>query len=267
VTHASCLKPSRLLSAVSPSLQAGTGLLAGMLLVAVQPVAQGVEPSHLANTQNALAEHSGYLRPADACPNELRPLVSRLLEDLPTYAGLVAGRSLDRPSDPDNSFGSILLVSEPDYSPIDLVDPLPETSPDENSKVRQVFFTTLERQYWQGQSVSLQNYHWLFLTQDEAGDWYLALMYSSLGSYPAPENRSPTPPQESSNGIIGRAVTLWLRDCRAGAVFPSALDTPAVPDPNSDSEPLDDSEPIDETLDEEPAPIEFPDSIELNPAK
>ena len=34
------------------------------------------------------------------------------------------------------------------------------------------------------------------------------------------QTRPPTPPRETSEGIIGQAVRLWLRDCRAGAIYP-----------------------------------------------
>jgi hypothetical protein len=104
--------------------------------------------------------------------------------------------------------------------------------------LQQVFFTTLERQYWRNQMVSLQNYHWLFLVQNQDG-WYLGLLYSSLGRYPSGDGplspvasqRAPTPPEESSDGIIGQAIRLWLRDCRAGAVFPAnAAEDSTFPD-------------------------------------
>jgi hypothetical protein len=81
----------------------------------------------------------------------------------------------------------------------------------------QVFLTTLERQYLGGKAIESQHYHWLFLTQTPDG-WRLAMMFSQIGS--SLPGRSPTPPRESSNGIIGQAVNTWLRDCRAGAIRP-----------------------------------------------
>lgn len=148
-----------------------------------------------------------------SCPPGLEPLVAQLLHDLPTYANLVASRSLGHPAQRPSPFGTVLLASQPDFSPLDLGTDEPQ------SDLHQVFFTTLERQYWQQRSVSLQHYHWLFLTPSPEG-WRLALLYSSLGSYPAGV-RGASPPQESSQGLVGQAITLWLRDCRAGAVaFP-----------------------------------------------
>lgn len=157
-----------------------------------------------------------FLRPPNACPQGLEVLVARLLQDLPTYANLVASRSLGLPTERFSPFGTVIVASQPDFEPLDLAEvPYGDNDAEE---IQQVFFTTLERQYWQGQSFSLQNYHWLFLAQGEYG-WYLALLYSSVGSYPDGLD-APTPPQETSDGIIGQAITLWLRDCRAGAVFP-----------------------------------------------
>ncbi len=157
-----------------------------------------------------------FLRPPGTCPQDLDSLVSRLLQDLPTYSELVAGRSLELRSNQTSPFGTVITVGEPDYEPIALANSSFNGSADD---LQQVFFTTLERQYWQGRPFSLQNYHWLFLAEAENG-WYLSQMYSSLGSYPAEAQDAPSPPQESSDGIVGQAVTLWLRDCRAGAVFP-----------------------------------------------
>jgi hypothetical protein len=160
--------------------------------------------------------NSTFLRPQNACPQELEPLVIRLLQDLPTYAELVAGRGLELRSERPSPFGTVITASEPDYTPIELAENPDGDSP---TDVQQVFFTTLERQYWQGKPFSLQNYHWLILAEADNG-WYLSQMYSSVGSYPGEIFEAPSPPQESSDGIVGQAVTLWLRDCRAGAVFP-----------------------------------------------
>jgi len=157
-----------------------------------------------------------YLRPPHSCPPELERLVARLLQDLPTYAQLVAGRSLGVSDQRFSPFGMVIIASQPDYEPLALAEN-PYGDP-ASVDTQQVFFTTLERQYWRGQPVSLQNHHWLFLAPAETG-WYLSQMYSMVGHSPA-DRGAPSPPQESSDGIIGQAVTLWLRDCRAGAVFP-----------------------------------------------
>lgn len=176
-----------------------------------------------------------YLRPSEACPGEYETLVTTLLRDLPQYANRVAARSfppsrVDPVTDSQNPgtpptpspMGSMLMASQPDFEPMDLSDRAFGARLDSESEIRQVFFTTLERQYLSHQVVSLQHFHWLFLVQSEDG-WRSVLLYSSLGGYPDPQRL--TPPQESSQGIVGQAVRLWLRDCRAGAVFPPAATT------------------------------------------
>jgi hypothetical protein len=78
-----------------------------------------------------------------------------------------------------------------------------------------IFFTTLERQSLQSETVLLQHYHWAFLADTSQG-WALAFMYSTLGGYPATD--PPTPPRDSNQGVIAQAIRLWLRDCEAGSV-------------------------------------------------
>lgn len=166
-----------------------------------------------------------HLRPVVACPFDFQTLVMVLLRDLPTYANLVASRSLGRLDQQELPFGSVLVVGDPDFTPIDLTtrSPHPDVPTVSDEQTHQVFFTTLERHYLNHQPVLLQNYNWLFLTPSSDG-WQLVLMYSSVGGYPATA-APPSPPQESSNGIVGQAVRLWLRDCRAGAVSLDDADT------------------------------------------
>lgn len=193
--------------------------------------------------QEAPQPEPSYLRPANPCPSDPQVLASQLLADLPSYANRVSSRNLDLSTSPIQPVTSILVASAPDLTPLDLAQLSPAgTASDRaaDADLQQVFFTTLERQYWQGQPTSLQHHHWLFLTPTQEG-WHMALLFSSLGTYPnsgplGSLNRAPTPPQESSDGIVGQAVRLWLRDCRAGAVFPA--DPAAIEgetDPSEDS--------------------------------
>jgi hypothetical protein len=177
-----------------------------------------------------------YLRPSEACPAEYETLVATLLRDLPQYANLVAARGfrpsmvhsateanrLATPPTP-SPVGTMLVASQPDFKPIDLSERAFGAGVNSDSGLRQVFFTTLERQYLSNQVVSLQQFHWLFLAQAEDG-WHSVLLYSSVGGNPARDlaNQRLTPPQESSQGVVGQAVRLWLRDCRAGAVVPES---------------------------------------------
>ncbi|HIK44125.1 MAG TPA: hypothetical protein IGR64_04470 [Leptolyngbyaceae cyanobacterium M65_K2018_010] len=168
------------------------------------------------------------MRPAASCPQDIETLVPWLLQDLPSYANRVASRGRGSLAQPLEPLGTVVVASQPDFAPLDLADRALGPGLDPRADIRQVFFTTLERQYQPTQVVSLQHFHWLFFVSTADG-WRLALMYSSLGGYPRSDDSSSatgpvgllTPPQESSQGILGQAVSLWLRDCRAGAVFPT----------------------------------------------
>ncbi|NEQ43319.1 MAG: hypothetical protein F6K00_07065 [Leptolyngbya sp. SIOISBB] len=157
------------------------------------------------------------------CPDDLESLTAGLLRDLPSYANRVARRTLGATPD-DTDFGTVLLAGRAEFEPLPL-----ETlafEPVGNDAAQQVFFTTLERQYQDTEVIMLELYHWLFLVPTTDG-WRLTLMFSRLAGAEQ-VTRPPTPPQESSDGITGQAVRLWLRDCRAGAVFPIEVEGPDI---------------------------------------
>ena len=165
----------------------------------------------LSNLQSATLE---------TCPADVETLTSQLIRDLPSYANRVIQRSrrLNRTVD---SFSYVLVAGKPEFVPLSL-GPGQYSSAASVADVeppKQVFITTLERQYLRGKAIESQHYHWLFLTQTPSG-WRLALMFSRIGS--SSPGRPPTPPRESSKGVIGQAVTIWLRDCRVGAIRPSS---------------------------------------------
>jgi hypothetical protein len=131
-----------------------------------------------------------------------------MLKDLPSYANRVIVRAQGNRKDPE-LLDYVIVAGRAEFTPLPLKQnqhtPLfPDTT-------QQIFFTTLERHYWSGQIVNTQNYHWVFLTQTESG-WRLVMMYSQFGS--SSSKGFPTPPQESTNGAIGQAIRLWLRDCQ-----------------------------------------------------
>ncbi|MCY7320357.1 MAG: hypothetical protein LH660_00770 [Phormidesmis sp. CAN_BIN36] len=150
------------------------------------------------------------------CPAEIKPLMALMLRDLPSYANRVIVRSRTRYS-AISSLNSIITAGRPEFVPLPLAPGIASTipSPQNSSDLRQVFITTLERQNTAGQTIELQQFHWLFLTKTKGG-WRLALMFTRTGSVSA--GQLITPPRESSQGTIGQAVQTWLRDCNAGAV-------------------------------------------------
>ena len=156
-----------------------------------------------------------------SCPSELEALVENMLPDLPSYANRIFRRDR-RPNEP--YFPTYFITAgRPEFEPLPLApgrqragDFLDNGENADSTKTiaddtRQVFMTTLARQYREGAAIEIQEYHWLFLTKSSDG-WRLALMFSIEGSYPAGEPTSP--PEESSSSVMGRAIRLWLQDCR-----------------------------------------------------
>ncbi|MFB2894475.1 hypothetical protein ACE1CI_16315 [Aerosakkonemataceae cyanobacterium BLCC-F50] len=161
--------------------------------------------------ENSSANSQNYV-----CPADLESLINLLLRDLPSYANRVTSRSnpIDSPS------GTyVILAGKPEFAPLTLGPGVySPAAPVEGEGVpKQVFFTTLEKQYLSNRADLLQHYHWLFLVRSDSG-WRSVMLYSQLGSFPT--QNVPTAPRESSTGIIGQAVQLWLRDCRAGVIKP-----------------------------------------------
>ena len=209
--------------ALSCNVGVVAGVVCGLVPAIAQPVAdapslEGVpENSEPENPEdNSLREGSPYIRPQTACPSDLDELIPLLLRDVPSYANRVSQRAYDTiPTDNDIP-GHILLASLPDYEPIVLT---PQAyTPLEANDTSQIFFTTLERQYALGEVVSLQTHHWVFLTETSNG-WRLVFMFSAIGD--VPQDEPPTPPYDSSQGVIAQAIRLWLRDCQTRSVYPA----------------------------------------------
>jgi hypothetical protein len=149
------------------------------------------------------------------CPDQtIETLTNKLLHDLPGYAN----RSIQRARPPllsgkPDFYSYVLVAGRPEFTPLPLTpgkygSDVPNS---ESAGVEQVFFTTLERMYTGGKAIDLQQFHWLFLTKTSTG-WRMVMMFSQIGYYPA--NKPPTPPKDTTNGDIGQAINVWLRDCR-----------------------------------------------------
>ena len=165
------------------------------------------------------------LRPAATCPDDVETLTALLIRDLPGYTNRVLqrtvaalpgnetdGREAYRPS-------YVLVAGRAEFEPIDLESYAFTTEPDAGGPLSQVFFTTLSRQYAGLRDRQLEEYHWLFLTQSEDG-WRLAFMFSAIDD--DLKVGAALPHRENSEGSVGKAVQLWLRDCRAGAIYPES---------------------------------------------
>lgn len=152
-------------------------------------------------------------QPSTLCSDQtLETLTTQLLRDLLSYANRVTqrARNLKRAVD---VYSYVLVAGKPEFAPLPL-NPSGFSSDELTTSegVEQVFFTTLERQYISRKAVQLQLFHWLFLTKTTNG-WRVVMMFSQTGYYSA--NKPPTPPRDSTNGVVAQAVNLWLRDCQA----------------------------------------------------
>ncbi|UKO95809.1 hypothetical protein [Nostoc sp. UHCC 0870] len=148
---------------------------------------------------------------------DLETLTTHLLRDLPSYANRASqrGRRLGRSSD---VYSYVLLAGRPEFQPLPL-QPIDQNK-STNQNIKQVFFTTLKRQYINKTVVELQEFHWVLLTQTQ-DSWRLVMMFTQTGSYP--KGQPPSPPRDSSNGTIAQGIKAWLRDCQAGSLRNSQL--------------------------------------------
>ncbi|MBD3880844.1 hypothetical protein IFO70_03650 [Phormidium tenue FACHB-886] len=166
----------------------------------------------------AVAAANHPIRPPIVCPNRLEELMPLLLRDLPSYANRISQQAYQLDQSPDVP-GYVVLAGEPNYDPLTLNPG--EKLPAAESDTSQVFFTTLERQYVDGELIRLQHHHWLFITPTASRGWRLVLLYSAIGNYPAQQpvvSQPSSPPQDVSQGVIAQAIRQWLRDCEAGSV-------------------------------------------------
>lgn len=162
-------------------------------------------PAKLVNAQTSS-------EPEFSCPQDVKQLTSLLLRDLPNYSNRVIQRT-QRENREAGIRNFIITASKPEFEPLGL--PRIQYNPIDDRNPEQVFFTVLERQYNNNKVESIQTYHWLFLTQTDLG-WQPVIMFSRFGNSEA--MKPPAPPRETTNGIIGQGVQLWLKDCRAGRI-------------------------------------------------
>ncbi|MGB3491186.1 MAG: hypothetical protein WBA57_00555 [Elainellaceae cyanobacterium] len=167
--------------------------------------------------EEEVAEPS-FIRPAAECPEDVEAIAPIMMRDIPDYGNRVSQRS--RRSNRYFVPQSHILRAE--SLVFDSLDPrgdglIPSEAELAANGLKSIFFTTLERQYLESDIVMLQHYHWTFLVETQEG-WHLAFMYSRLGDFPTSD--PPSPPRNSSQGVIAEAVRLWLRDCQAGAIDP-----------------------------------------------
>lgn len=167
------------------------------------------------------------IRPLTTCPTEIEPLISALLRDLPEYINRISHQQGG-----SQAKRYAIAASQADLTPLPITYSGSPHSPD--SQLHQSFFTVLERQYETQRRQDIQQFHWLILAYSSSTGWQLATLYSRYGSHPM-DNQVPSALRETSQGVTGRAIRRWLRDCQAGAIKPyspnlSPMPTSHVPD-------------------------------------
>jgi hypothetical protein len=160
----------------------------------------------------AWSQTTGEEIQTNSCPADIEKLTTLLLKDLPNYGNRVIQRTQKTYRDRD-IYRYIIAAGKAEFEPLNL--PQINYNPRNPQPPKQVFFTVLEREYNNNRQTEIQSYHWLFLTPTSNG-WQLVTMFSRFGD--SNQNNPPAPPRETSNGIIGQAVQLWLRDCHIGRI-------------------------------------------------
>lgn len=166
-----------------------------------------IAPIQLLNSQTNNTADNQF-----TCPNDLKKLSSLLLKDLPQYSNRVITRTQANNQQAGRQ-NYIITASQAELEPLNL--PKIKYHNSEQEEPQQIFFTVLERQYQNNIIINIQTYHWLFIVKTNDG-WRMVMMFSRFGT--SNDQSPPAPPIESTDGIIGQGVELWLRDCRAGTV-------------------------------------------------
>ena len=169
-----------------------------------------LEITEIARSQNATINQENR----EQCPHDLSELASLLVSDISNYANRIIQKSSRRLKQEDQQRFLpvyIILASQPELEPITIKQT--QYREVKESQIEQIFFTTLERQYPGGNRIiETQHYHWLLLTPSQ-NHWQMVMLLTRFG---IPNNSSIyTPPQDSTEGVMGRAIKLWLRDCWA----------------------------------------------------
>lgn len=173
------------------------------------------ETSPPENSSPTASPNPAYIRPQTTCPQDFSTLSTLLVRDIPSYTNRILQSSVaDIPTAYRPAY--VIIASQPDQVPLEIKDRVYTTLPDSAQQLRQLFFTTLERQYSGLEATSISHLHWLFLAPDPDG-WQMVFMFSVIDA----EDEVPLPPRDSSQGSVGQAVQRWLKDCRAEAIFPN----------------------------------------------
>lgn len=166
--------------------------------------------------QIAVAENKSKIPTNQSCPQNIEALATLLTSNISEYANRVIKKTNIHSHKLDAFANYIVTVGKPEIEPLPL-QPYPSSIDNLPDDVQQIFFTSLERQYPNHQTmIETQSYHWLILTPTQDG-WKLVMAFTKFG-YPHEDKFVVSPPRDTTNGIIGQAVKLWLKDCHYGTL-------------------------------------------------
>ena len=155
---------------------------------------------------------STFIRPQTSCPQDFDTLTTLLVRDIPSYTNRILQSSVaDIPSAYRPAY--VIAANHPERAPLEIKDRVYTTDSSDSEPLRQLFFTTLERQYSGLETISISHFHWLFLAPTDYG-WEMVFMFSAIEA----EDSIQIPPRDSSQGSVGQAVKRWLTDCKAEAI-------------------------------------------------
>ncbi len=154
-----------------------------------------------------LANHSP--EHINQCNYSLTELSNLLVKDISDYGNRVIQKSKRRGENFESLPIYIITANQPEFEKLPLEQR--QYKSEKVSEIEQVFFTTMERHYLNKITIQeTENYHWLLLTPTSDG-WQMVMLLSRLGV--ENKTRPSSPPLDTTNGIIGEAVRVWLRDC------------------------------------------------------
>ncbi|MBE9221367.1 hypothetical protein IQ215_01530 [Cyanobacterium stanieri LEGE 03274] len=144
------------------------------------------------------------------CNQEITELADKLVNDISDYGNRVIQKS--RRGAANSPIMPIYIITAGQWEMEKL--PLSQRSYGANnsSHIEQIFFTTRERQYLSDTRLEeTNNYHWLLLTPTNRG-WDMVMLLTRFGE--VGDNGLVSPVVDTTSGVVGEAVRLWLRDCR-----------------------------------------------------
>lgn len=149
---------------------------------------------------------------ASPCPLLLKPLLTEIWEDLPSYIN----RSIQRQRQGGDPLHYLIGFSQPDYRPADLAafsDRHPEFELEpllSESGLYQVFLTSRQRSYQTDRIESFQEFHWLLFQQDDRYQWHLRALFSQDQA----GNLRSSQEDPIAQGIAQRLEVCWTHESK-----------------------------------------------------